>query len=103
MDYEERRAHKRSDVEPGSEDTFLEFAWGGATYRFKPLDTSSGGMGMLVTDDDSEVLEKISVGDKIEMKYCTPEEDLFMIFKVRHISRLKQGLFAGHYQVGLSL
>jgi len=103
MGYEERRADERSGVDPNAEDFFLEVALDGTRYRFRPLDTSSGGMGMLVTDGYSEVLENLKVGDQLEMKYCTPEDDLLMIFKVRHITQIVKGLFEGHYQVGLTL
>jgi c-di-GMP-binding flagellar brake protein YcgR len=102
MNHEEKRAYKRSDVEQDVEDTYLEFTLEGARYRFKPLDTSSGGMGMLVTDDYPEVLEKLRVGDQIEMKYRTPESDLLMTLEVRHITQFNEGRYKGHYQVGLS-
>jgi len=103
MDKEEGRASERICFDQEGEESCLEFTLGRKTYRFKPLDTSSGGMGMLVTDDDTEVLEKFEVGNKIEMKYRTPEDDLLMIFVIRHITQINKGAFKGHYQVGLSL
>ena len=102
MNYEEKRASKRFDVEQDGEKTYLEFTLDGEEYRFKPLDTSSGGMGMLLTEDYPEVLEKLNVGDRIEMKYHTPENDLFMTLEVRHITQFNEGRYKGYYQVGLS-
>ncbi len=103
MDYEERRAWERACVDQDEDDTFLAFTLAGTSYRFRPLDTSSGGMGMLVTNDFEEILEKLKVGDKIEMTYCTPENDMRMIFEIRHITQIRKGRYKGHYQVGLSL
>ena len=41
--------------------------------------------------------------DEIEMTYRTPEDNLLMIFEIRHITQLEKGAFKGHHQVGLSL
>jgi len=99
----ERRTKKRNFIEPYDTGTFLEFTLKGKKYRFNLLDTSPGGMSMLVMDDDAETLKKIIIGDKIRMKYSTPEADVLMDFELRHITPIKRGTFKGHCQVGLSL
>ena len=99
----ERRSKKRNFVEPYDTGTFLEFTLEGIKYRFNLLDTSPGGVSMLVTDGDTGILEKIKIGDKIEMKYSTSEASLVMDFELKHITPIKRGTFKGHYQVGLYL
>ena len=101
MDYEERRSYKRSYVELDDNETFLELKLDGTRYQFKPLNTSTGGMGMLVMDEDAKVLKVLDVGNRIQMKYCNPETDLLMTFEIRHITKIENGPFKGHYQVGL--
>ncbi|MFC1824988.1 hypothetical protein ACFL9T_19940 [Thermodesulfobacteriota bacterium] len=100
---EEKRIQQRDYVEPYDTGTYLEFDLGGKSYRFSLLDTSPGGVGMLVKDTESEILKKIGVGDRIEMTYHTPEAEISMDFEIRHSTLLEKGRFKGHYQVGLKL
>lgn len=102
MDHEERRAHKRY-YDGERNDTFLELVFENTKFRFYLLSSSVGGMGMLVMNDCSEVLKSLKIGGKIDMKYCTPEKDMFMSFIIRHVTQMKNGPYEGHYQVGLSL
>ena len=100
----EKRREKRAYIEPYDTGTFLEFALGGEEYRFNLLDTSPGGMGMLVNEKQKDVLKKLNVGDKIRMKYGKPDiSSVFFNFRIKHVSRIKRGDFKGHFQVGLSL
>ena len=99
----ERRTKERDFIEPYDTGTFLEFTLEGKKYRFNLLDTSPGGMSMLVMNGDEGVLEKMKIGDKIKMKYSTSEASLSMDFELRHITPIKRGTFKGHYQVGLCL
>ena len=105
MEYsgEDRRKPKRSYIEPYDTGSFLEFSLDGEEYRFNLLDTSPRGMGMLVTKTGTDVLEKISIHDRIEMKYRSLEASVFMSFEVKHITPIERGPLRGHYQVGLSL
>jgi len=100
---EDRRFQERSYIEPYSTDTFLEFSLGGKEYRFSLLDTSPGGMAMLVAKEKAEVLDKLSLGTQVTMKYGTPQVNVSMDFKIMHITPIKRGTLKGHYQVGLSL
>jgi hypothetical protein len=105
MEYEgnERRGPERSYAEPYDSGTFLEFTLEGAEYRFMLLDTSPSGMGMLVKNEESDILKKLNIKDNIEMKYGKPDTSIFMNFEIRHITSIKRGPFKGHFQVGLSL
>ena len=105
MEYggKERRRHPRSYVEPYDTGTYLEFRQAGTSYRFNLLDTSPGGMGMLVKMEAAEVLNNMEIGDHIRMEYKTGEASMVMDFEVRHISRIVRGRYKGHHQVGLSL
>ena len=105
MEYEkgEKRTEKRSFIEPYDTGTFLEFTLEGKEYRFNLLDTSPGGMGMLVENGEMDVLNKLEPGNQIEMKYCNDTVSVFMNFEIRHITPIKRGIFKSHYQIGLSL
>jgi c-di-GMP-binding flagellar brake protein YcgR len=100
---EERRKYKRSYIEPYDTSTLLEVTLGDKEYRFKLLDTSPGGMGMLVLEEEADVLKKLNVGDQIKMKYGTPQVSAFMNFQITHITLIMEGVHKGNYLVGLSL
>ena len=105
MEYagEEKRDPKRSYVEPYDTGIFLEFTLNDKKYRFNLLDTSPDGMGMLIMDEESDILKKLRIRDQIKMKYGKPNASVFMTFEIRHITSIKRGPFKGHFQVGLSL
>ncbi len=106
MDYtgKERRDPLRSYVEPYDTGTFLEFTLGDKECQFNLLDTSPGGVGMLVMNRDTEILEKLKYGDQIKMNYGRPDTTtISMTFEIRHITEIERGPFKGHFQVGLSL
>jgi hypothetical protein len=99
----ERRSQTRVFIEPYDTETFLEFTLAGKQYRFNLLDTSPGGMGMLVMDKEKEVLKKIHPGDRIKMKYGTHQVTVFMHFEIKHITPIRAGIYKDNYLVGLSL
>lgn len=99
----EKRTQKRTDFEPYDTGTFLEFQQGGNHYRFSLLDRSLGGMGMIVKNSESEVLEKIQQGVLLKMKYVTLEKEIPLNFEVKHVTPIKKGRWEGHYHVGLRL
>jgi hypothetical protein len=99
----ERRSQKRAYIEPYDSRTFLEFTLAGKKYRLNLLDTSPDGMGMLVTDKEKKLLEKIKPGDRIKMKYGTPQVTVFMNFEIKHITPIREGTYKDNYIVGLSL
>jgi len=100
---EDKRVEKRTYIEPYDSGTSLEFTLEGKKYRFNLLDTSPGGMGMLVPDGDGEVLKKLKIGHQIKMKYKTKVTSVFMDFEIRHITPIDKGKFEGDHMVGLSL
>lgn len=99
---EEKRVEKRSYVEPYDSGTFLEFTLDGKRYRFNLLDTSPGGVGILVRREQKDILKQLGIGDRKKMKYTTPEASLYMDFELRHVTRIQRGSFEGHFQVGLA-
>ncbi len=105
MEYtgKEARVRKRSYIEPYDTGTYLLFNLNGMNYKFNLADISPGGMGMLVKDNDSEILEQISIGDRIRMEYTTPEASVAIDFGIKHMTPIENGRFKGHHQVGLSL
>lgn len=105
MEYsgKEKRIQKRAYIEPYDTGTFLEFILYGKGYRFNLLDTSPGGIAMLVPNMEAEVLKELKRGDQIEMEFGTCYANALINFEIRHITTIKRGTFKGHYQVGLSL
>jgi hypothetical protein len=99
----ERRTQQRSYIEPYDTGTYLEFMLDGREYRCNLLDTSPGGMGMLVKKNDAAVLQKLKNGDRIHVRYWTPEARMPMDVEISHTTFLKEGKFKNHYQVGLCL
>jgi c-di-GMP-binding flagellar brake protein YcgR len=100
---EDKRSQKRAYIEPYDTGTFLEFRLDERQYRFNLLDTSPGGIGMLVPNMEVKVLKELKTGDQIEMEYGTYDARALIRFEIRHITPIKRGTFKGHYQVGLSL
>jgi hypothetical protein len=72
-------------------------------HQFKVRNMSPWGLGILVKED-SAALRRLEVGDVLEMKY-NPAKPLgsaeYLRTEIRHITRLDQGRFKGHYLVGL--
>ncbi len=99
----EKRSEKRSYFEPSDTGNTLEAILNGKKYQFKILDTGLGGMGMLVMDEQAEVLKSLKLGAQMEMRYINPKASLSMNFEIRHITIIKSGTHKGHYKVGLSM
>ena len=101
---ENNRSERRSFVEPYDTRTFIEFTIGERRYLFSLLDTSPGGMGMLVKNGEEHVLDELELGKRIKMKYGQPGiGTVDFNFEIKHITPIRRGSFKGHYQVGLSL
>jgi hypothetical protein len=74
----------------------------GSLYHFKLRDLSSNGLGILV-NEDSAVLEHLTVNEILKMKYYPPEASSsadFLKTKIKHITKKEQGSFKGHFLIG---
>ena len=100
---EDRRGPTRTYIEPYDTGTSIGFTLENREYQFRLLDTSPGGIGMLVTKEEKEVLKKIATGDHIKMHYGDPDSRIPMNFQIRHITEVERGAFEGHHLVGLCL
>lgn len=77
----------------------------GSLYHFKLRDLSSGGLGILV-NENSAVLEHLTVNEILKMKYYPPEASSsaeFITTKIKHITKKERGSFKGHFLIGLSI
>ena len=77
----------------------------GRVYQFKIWNLSAKGMCILVKDD-SKVLEHLTVGEVVKMKYYQAEMvDPVKHFEteVKHITKEESGRFKGHHMIGLSI
>jgi hypothetical protein len=72
-------------------------------HQFKVRDISPSGIGILV-NESSAVLEHLAVGDVLKMKYnpANPSDSAeYLRTEIRHITKVTQGRFKGHCQVGM--
>ena len=99
---EDKRTQERLDVPPYDLGTFVEFNLGDEKFRLNLLDTSLGGLGMLVMEGEANILKKFYPGQEVTGKLCTPEADIQMRLEVRYITPMMRGPFKGHYRVGFS-
>ncbi|HKK90180.1 MAG TPA: PilZ domain-containing protein [Desulfobacteraceae bacterium] len=77
----------------------------GVTYQFKLRDFSTNGLGFLV-NEGSKVLELISVGDEMEMKYYPrggSSVPLLLKTRINHISPPEKEKHQNHYIIGLHI
>jgi len=98
-----RRNQDRAYVEPYTTNTFLEFSLSGRTHQCLLLDVSPRGLGMLVSQTETEILQHLRPGARMNMAYTSPEATVPMDFEIRHVTEIKRGNFRGHFQVGLCL
>jgi len=74
-------------------------------HQFRVRDMSPWGLGILV-NENSAVLKRLKVGDVVEMKY-NPTDGLdsaeYLRTEIRHMTRLEEGRFRGHYLVGIQI
>lgn len=74
-------------------------------YHFKIWNISKHGICILVKDD-SELLNHLKVGDILDLKYfkdAPAKQEKLLKTVIKHITKDDQGLFKGHYLVGLSM
>jgi len=74
-----------------------------ALFQFNLLDVSSKGL-CFVTDEDSDVLKELQVGDNLKMKYYPPVSSggaEYLMTEIKHITKADQEGFKGQCFVGL--
>ena len=72
-------------------------------HQFKLMDVSAKGL-CFVAKENSAVLDDLTVGDQLKMKYYPPVSAggaEYLITEIRHITKADQEEFKGHYFVGL--
>lgn len=75
------------------------------TYQFKIWDISRKGICVLVKED-SDLLNHLTVGDILSLKYYTTNTSKpieFLKTEIRHITKDEKGRFKGLFLVGLSI
>ncbi|MDM8525476.1 PilZ domain-containing protein [Desulfococcaceae bacterium HSG8] len=77
----------------------------GSVYQFILRDISSNGMCILI-EEDSVILDYLTVGKIMRMKYYPSEllgQTEFIKTEIRHITRDNQGRLKGYFKVGLAV
>lgn len=104
-DHDQGQEHRRDPRKPPDKYYSVQFSVKELAYiyQFKIWNVSSRGICILI-NEESEILQYLKVGDRIEMKYYLTEShgttEAFMT-EVRHITKNFEGRFKGHYSVGL--
>jgi len=85
----------------------VEFSVTGSAfvYQFKIWDISPKGICVLVKED-SGLLNRLKVGDRLNLKYYTTDSSRpieYLETEIRDIARDEKGRFRGLYLVGLSI
>jgi hypothetical protein len=71
-------------------------------YELKAVDYSKHGLGLLVTESNSELLEILKPGDKIQnMTFFALRTLIKVDAKVVHITKIQEGKDSGKYIIGL--
>ena len=108
MKKNENTVERRSEVRTLIDKYFsVEFSKKGldSIYHFKIWNISSKGM-CIVVREDSDIINHLSVGDILDMKYYPVEESSpaeYSKTEITHITKDDHGRFKGHYLVGLSI
>jgi len=100
----ERRSRPRSIIDQYYS---VEFLVDGSAfvYQFKIWDISPKGVCVLVKED-SGLLNRLKVGDILNLKYYTTDSSRpieYLETEIRHIAKDENGRFKGLYLVGLSI
>ena len=74
-------------------------------YQFKLKDISPDGAGILVKDD-SAMINHLEIGQTLKIKFQMshrPELDGYYESMIKHITRIKERRYKGHYLVGVKM
>ena len=108
MKENEQTVERRSEVRTLIDKYFsVEFSKKGldSLYHFKIWNISSKGM-CIVVREDSDIINHLSVGDILDMKYYPGDESSpaeYSKTEITHVTKDDHGRFKGHYLVGLSI
>lgn len=76
------------------------------TYQLKLQDVSPGGAGVIVRPD-SKFLSMVTIGQELNLRLLSPSNSEIITgdykARVEHITELREGRYAGHFVVGLSM
>ncbi len=71
-------------------------------YRLKVASVGASGIGLVIDDANSDLLEKVEVGDTIkDMRFFLPEAVLTVDGTVKHKTRISHGRLEGDYILGI--
>jgi CheY-like chemotaxis protein len=106
MENEENRREERFEYEL-PEFVYVEFQLGktpikGKVFDLKVMDYSRNGLGIVVTQKDSELLQMVDEGDKLKnMTFCASWTMIKVDGIVRHKSKIKDGKYKGCVILGI--
>ena len=99
----ERRSEPRAPVDP-FKSVEISVPALSSIYLFPLRQLSETGLGILV-QQSSEIVNHIQVGDILDMKYLSqiPGPPLKIRTQIKHITKIDEGRYKGHYTVGLKI
>ena len=108
IEYEEQRSAKRIDYEI-PDFVSAEFSFGkkekdGKLYELNVMNCSNYGLGLILTKNDFDLLEKLKVGDHInDMSFFASWSMVKVSGIVKHITKIDKGPYENHQLVGLMI
>jgi hypothetical protein len=71
-------------------------------YELNVTDCSRHGLGLIITQKDLDLLERLNIGDRIEeIMFFAPRSMIKVNGNIRHITKIGSGEYKGCYQVGI--
>ncbi len=71
-------------------------------YELNVMDCSRHGLGIVITQKDFDLLDRLNIGDKIkEIMFFAPRSMIKVNGSVRHITKIESGEYKGSYQIGV--
>jgi hypothetical protein len=73
------------------------------SYELRVFDVSEKGVGLLVGQELSGLLERIEIGDRLELELYAPWTMVKVDGTVRHMSRMREGEYSSYHLLGIEL
>ncbi|UCF56192.1 MAG: PilZ domain-containing protein, partial [Deltaproteobacteria bacterium] len=102
---ERRRRDRRNDAIPAFDSGIFKLKKGSVkdkTYEFRVINCSAGGVGIQVGEKDSDLLERVKEGDKLQdITLYAPQTVVRMDGTVRHKSKIRDMENENSYILGV--
>lgn len=99
----DHRSEPRTCFEPRDTGYLLTATIAGQEYTFSVLNICHGGIGILVRENQRQVLASFIPGTRMRMDYINPKGSLTVTVEIRHVTQVLSGDLKGLHTVGFSM